>query len=232
MSNVIRIEGLCKGFGKKTVLNNLSVEMNTGRVIGLLGENGVGKTTLLKLMAGFLRPDKGTVNYDDIERGKNRKEYISFLLEAECFYSWMKIKDAIQFYKDYFKDFNENTAIEYCNLFGLTLNDKIKILSKGEREKVSIILNLSRNTDIYLLDEPAGGFDPKFKKEIIHLILESMKDNKTIIISTHLLKDMENIFDDILILRKNTHVYMSCEDIRQKFEKSVEDYYLEVIRND
>lgn len=228
MSDVIRIEGLSKSFGKKAVLKDMTVEINTGRVIGVLGENGIGKTTLLKLMAGVLYPDSGYIDNGQIGLDKNIREYASMLLEPEYFYSWMRIKDAVDFYKDFFKDFDAALAMGYFNNFHMNLKDKIKNLSKGDKEKVSIILNLSRNTSIYLLDEPAGGFDPKFKKEVLRLILASMNENKTIIISTHLLKDMENIFDDVLILNKEKPVYISCDEIRENFGKSVEDYYLEV----
>jgi ABC-2 type transport system ATP-binding protein len=228
MSDVIKIEGLSKSFGKKDVLKDMAVEISTGRVVGVLGENGIGKTTLLQLMAGILYPDSGYIDYGEIGLDKNIREYVSMLLEPEYFYSWMRIKDAVDFYKDFFKDFDEALAMRYFDNFHMNLKDKIKNLSKGDKEKVSIILNLSRNTSIYLLDEPAGGFDPKFKKEIIRLILASMNENKTIIISTHLLKDMENIFDDVLILNKAKPVYISCDVIREDFGKSVEDYYLEV----
>ena len=232
MGNKIRIQGLYKSFGTNQVLNGLTVELETGRIIGLLGENGIGKTTLLQLMAEILHPDRGYISFGKMEQNGTAKGCVSFLLEPEYFYLWMKIKDAIHFYKDNFKGFNEFKAIEYCNRFHLDQNSKIRNLSKGEKEKVSILLNLSRNACVYLLDEPAGGFDPKFKKEIMHLILESMDETKTIILSTHLLKDFETVFDDVLILRKEDSVYLSCEDIRQNFGKSVEDYYLEVTKND
>ena len=232
MGNKIRIQGLYKSFGKNQVLNGLTVELETGRVIGLLGENGIGKTTLLQLMAEILHPDQGYISYGNMEHNGTAKGCVSFLLEPEYFYSWMSINDAIHFYRDNFKGFNETKAKAYCNQFHFNLKDKIKKLSKGEKEKVSILLNLSRNACVYLLDEPAGGFDPKFKKEIMHLILETMDENKTIILSTHLLKDFENVFDDVLILRKDNSVYMTCEDIRQNFGKSVEEYYLEVTKND
>lgn len=231
MNDIIKIEEVSKSFGKKRVLNNLTVEIATGRIIGLLGENGIGKTTLLQLMAGILYPDKGAVSFGGKKSNLKAKEYVSYCLEPEYFYSWMTIKDAIMFYKDHFKDFDETIVMNYCELFQLNLKSKIRKLSKGEKEKVSILLNLSRNTSIYLLDEPAGGFDPRFKKEVLKLILESMTENKTIILSTHLLKDFENVFDDVLILRKTTPVYRSCEEIRQELGKSVEEYYLEVTRN-
>jgi len=228
MSEGIKIEGLTKTFGSKKVIDNLTVEIKTGRIVGLLGENGIGKTTLLKLIAGFLQPDRGYIKFIDLARDKNIREHVAMLLEPECFYSWMRIKDAIEFYKDFFIDFKRDKAIQYCEQFNLNLDDKIKKLSKGNKEKVSIILNLCRNVGIYLLDEPTGGFDPRFKKEIIRLILDRMNEKKTIIIASHLLKDMENLFDDILILRKNSLIYKSSDEIRQDFAKSVEEYYLEV----
>lgn len=231
MSDTIKIQGISKSFGKKTVLDDFTVEITTGRIIGLIGENGIGKTTLLQLMAGILHPDKGYISFGGSIRNLMVKEHVSYCLEPEHFYSWMTIKDAIMFYKDFFKGFDENIAMKYCELFQLNLKTKIRKLSKGEKEKVSILLNLSRNTSIYLLDEPAGGFDPRFKKEVLKLVLESMTEYKTIILSTHLLKDFENVFDDVLILRKNKPVYRSCEEIRLELGKSVEEYYLEVTQN-
>lgn len=232
MNDIIKIESMSKSFGKKTVLNNLSVEIAAGRIVGLIGRNGIGKTTLLQLMAGILNPDKGYVDFGKIGLNKNVRQYVSYLLEPEYFYSWMTIKQAIMFYKDFFKDFDENAALEYCACFNLNLKDKIIKLSKGEKEKVSILLNLSRRAKIYLLDEPAGGFDPRFKKDVLNLVLNTINEDKTIILSTHLLKDFENAFDDVLILRNTTPIYISCEEIRQEHGKSVEEYYLEVTQND
>lgn len=231
MNDLIKIEGVSKGFGKKQVFKDLTVEIATGRIIGILGENGIGKTTLLQLMAGILHPDKGYISFGGIKSDLKVKEHVSYCLEPEYFYSWMTIKDAIMFFKDNYKGFDEAIAINYCELFQLSLKSKIRKLSKGEKEKVSILLALSRNSSIYLLDEPAGGFDPRFKKEVLKLVLESMTENKTIIISTHLLKDFENVFDDVLIIRKTTPIYRSCEEIRQELGKSVEEYYLEVTQN-
>lgn len=232
MSQTIKIEGLCKRYGRKIVFNNLNAEINCGRVIGLIGENGAGKTTLLRLMAGILHSDKGHVDFGEMQGIKDRNQFISYLMEPSQFYPWMRVKDIINFYDDFFKDFDKSKALKYCSRYQINLNDKIKTLSKGEQERVSIFVCLSRNTDIYLLDEPAGGIDPKFKREIVKIILESTDANKTIIISTHLLRDFQNVFDDVFILKRGEAIYASCDDIRQKFNKSVEDYYLEVMGND
>lgn len=231
MSDVISINGISKSYGKNLVVENLNVNIPKGRIIGLLGENGVGKTTLLKIIAGILHPDKGYIKYHEKGISQKLKSYVSYLVEPKYFYSWMKIKDVICYYKDHFDNFNENLALSYCEKFDLKLNDKIKLLSKGNQEKVSLLISLSIRAKVYLLDEPAGGFDLKFKKEVIKIILESINDDKTIIISTHLLKDFGTILDEIMILKKKSLICISCDEIREIHKKSVEEYYLDVIEN-
>lgn len=232
MSDFLQIQNLSKSFGKKHLFNNLSFTISKGKVIGLLGENGVGKTTLLRIIAGLQRPDNGSILIDGFEISYKEKEKISFLIEPFNLYNWMRVKDAISYYKDFFISFNIDIAHALCEQFSLDLNSKIRNLSKGNKERVCLMLNLSRKTSLYILDEPLGGLDPKIKKDIVQTLLSNIPENSTVIIATHLLRDLQSVFDEVLILKKNGITLFSTEEIREKYNKSIEDYYLEVIDND
>lgn len=232
MSDCLEIKNISKSFGKNNVFNNLSFSISNGRVIGLLGENGIGKTTLLRIIAGLENTDDGNIYINGDKISYKTREKISFLIEPFNLYPWMRIKDAIAYYSDFFKSFDVSKANQLCNQFNLDLSLQIKYLSKGNKERVCLMLNLSRKVPLYLLDEPVAGLDPKIKKDIIQTILSNIQDDSIIIIATHLLRDLQTIFDDIIILKKNEVVLFSAEEIREKYNKSVEEYYLEVINND
>lgn len=232
MSDCLQVQNLSKSFGKKCLFNNLSFTVSKGKVIGLLGENGIGKTTLLRIIGGIQPPDKGSIIIDGDKMSYKTKEKISFLMETFNLYPWMRIKDAIAYYKDFFISFDLNKATQLCSKFNLDLNLKINTLSKGNKERVCLMLNLSRKVPLYLLDEPAGGLDPKIKKDILQIILSNMEENSSILIATHLLLDFQILFDDIIILKKDKIIVFSADEIREHYNKSVEEYYLEVIDHD
>lgn len=232
MDNILTVEGISKRFGRLQVLNDISFSVPTGRIVGLLGENGAGKTTLLRIIANILHADNGTVKINGVETSIKTNQSVSFLLESKNFYPWMKVKNAIQFYHDFYPDFDIEKALKLCSDYKLNLNSRITSLSKGNQERVCLLLNFSRNVRLYLLDEPVGGIDPKLKKEIIHTILANMSDSASVIISTHLLKDLEAVFDEIMILRNGRILLMPTDEIREKFHQSVEDFYLEAVEND
>ncbi|MFT8348658.1 ATP-binding cassette domain-containing protein [Clostridium saccharoperbutylacetonicum] len=231
MSNCLQVENLSKSFEKKYIFNNLSFTVSKGKVVGLIGENGVGKTTLLKIIAGLQSADNGTILIENSKLSYKEKEKISFLIDPLNLFNWMRIKDAICYYKDFFTNFDIDIAHILCKQFNLDLNFKIKNLSKGNKERVCLMLNLSRKASLYILDEPLGGLDPKIKKDIVKTLLSYIPENSTVIIATHLLRDLQSIFDEVLILKKDGITLFSADEIREKYNKSIEDYYLEVIDN-
>jgi ABC-2 type transport system ATP-binding protein len=234
MHNVISVKNVMKRYNKKQIVfKNLNIEFPANRVIGLLGENGIGKTTLLKMLADILKPNEGEIRLFTSETAEGEKisrhtrAKVSYMLSAENFYTYMKVKDAIHFYRDFYPDFDFEKATQLCTDFKLSLTDKIRAMSKGNQERLCILLCLCRNVPLYLLDEPIAGLDPKFKHESIKAMLASAGEEQTVIISSHLLRDLETIFDDIIILKANdTVIHASTEDIRAS-GKSVEQFYLE-----
>lgn len=223
MNDLIKVNNLCKKYGSKVVFHNLTFSLSRNRIVGLLGPNGIGKTTLLRIIANLVKPTEGNVQINN--------EKVSFLLEPIHFYSFMKVKDAIGYYKDFYRDFDCLKAKKLCQDFELEESDFIRKLSKGNREKLCLLLNLCRKVSIYLLDEPVAGFDPKLKKDIKKIILSNIEEDSTVVISTHLLKDLETIFDEIVIMQKDQVVLATADDIRAE-GKTVEEYYWEVIENE
>ena len=228
MNDMITISNLSKSYGKHVVFRGLSLSLPRSRVIGLLGENGIGKTTLLRLIAGLILPDGGEILIDGQKVSRKTRSMISFLPEPVYFYSFMCVKDATQYYKDFFQDFDHEKAIELCREFKLGLSRPIKYLSKGNQSRLCLLLSLSRNVPVYLLDELFAGLDPKFKKDLIKTILSYVDESATMIISSHLLRDLQSVFDDIVILKRRDVVIATADEIRSQ-GKSVEDYYLEVV---
>jgi len=229
--DIITVKNLSKRYGRKVVFDNLSFSLPRNKIIGLLGENGIGKTTLLRLMADLLKPDGGEILIDGGKVAhKTARDKVSFLLDPAYLYSFMTVKSAIQYYKDFYEDFDCGKAMRLCEDFGLAQNIKqsVKKLSKGNKERLYLLLNLSRKVPVYLLDEPIAGLDPKFKRDLIKAFLSNIGENATLIISSHLLRDLDPIFDYIAIMKKNEIITANSEDIRAQ-GKSIEDFYLEVI---
>jgi len=227
MLNAITIENMNKKFGKKEVFKDLSIVFPAGRVVGLLGENGIGKTTLLRLIANILKPNSGEIRVGGEIVSRKTREQLSFMLVPENFYSFMKVKDAVQYFRDFFPDFDHARATQLCDEFGLDPKEGIRTMSKGQQERLCILLCLCRRVPLYLLDEPIAGLDPKFKHETIKAMLSNTDEKQTVIISSHLLRDLETVFDEIVILKSDSVVQATCDDIRAQ-GKSVEAFYLEV----
>lgn len=233
MKEVIQIHNLCKSFGKKIALDHVELELEKGKIIGILGENGAGKTTLIKILAGLYRKDSGEVKIEGKQVGFDTHKYISYMPDDVSIYSWMKVKQAISFYKDMYSDFKEEKAHQLCTELQIKQEDVIQNLSKGMIERVFIMLTLSRDTSIYLLDDPIGGIDPVAKEKILKTILANTEEDRTVIISTHLVKDTEKLFDEVIFIRDGKVVIQkSSDEIRQNKGKSIEEYYLEVMEND
>jgi len=226
---LLNIKGLCKRFGQKHVLDNLDMSIAQGKIVGLLGPNGAGKTTLMKAVAGLVPPDKGEIIYPyGAKRGIDSKKVIAFLPDSLTFPAWMKVKDAFEFYKKMYPDYDSNRAAEMQEILKLNQQDIIKKLSKGMQERVALGVTFSRNAPLYLLDEPLGGIDPVGRARVLESIIATHGQESSILLSTHLIKDVETVFDSILLIKDGKIAFADdCENLRQGGKK-VEDIYLEV----
>ena len=229
MNNIIEITGLTKSYFNKKALDNISINMEKGKVIGILGPNGSGKTTLIKIITGILRASKGEILIDGKSPGPYTKSIISYLPDRNFLYNWMNIQDAINFYKDFYEDFDENKAYELLEFMKLDRDMKITSLSKGMTEKLNLTLVLSRNAKVYVLDEPIAGVDPVARDQILDAIIKNYNQDGTMIITTHLVRDMENIFDDVIFLRDGEiHSMGNAEILREENGMQIDGLYKKI----
>lgn len=228
MDNVVRVEALEKSYGKTVVLDGVSFEFGKGEIVGLLGPNGSGKTTLIKILTGLIKDHKGSVEIDGEKPGPHTKSLVAFLPDRSYLPDWMRPVDAIKYFADFFKDFDAKKAEEMMTRFGVDINQKLKTMSKGQQEKVNLILVFCRNAGIYILDEPLGGLDPAARSAILDFILQNRSENSSILISTHLVNDIERIFTRVLMINSGKLIVNSgIEEIRRT-GKSLEDVFKEV----
>ena len=228
MDNVVRVEALEKSYGKTVVLDGVSFEFGKGEIVGLLGPNGSGKTTLIKILTGLIKDHKGLVEIDGEKPGPHTKSLVAFLPDRSYLPDWMRPVDAIKYFADFFKDFDAKKAEEMMTRFGVDINQKLKTMSKGQQEKVNLILVFCRNAAIYILDEPLGGLDPAARSAILDFILQNRSENSSILISTHLVNDIERIFTRVLMINSGKLIVNSgIEEIRRT-GKSLEDVFKEV----
>lgn len=231
MSAILECNGLTKRFGRKTALNNVDLKIQRGQIIGLLGPNGSGKTTLIKLANGLLTPTRGTILINGQEPGTETKKIVSYLPERNYLNDWMKVQQLINFFADFYADFKTEKAYDMLNKLQIDPQDKLKNLSKGTKEKVQLILVMSREADLYLLDEPIGGVDPAARDYIIETILSNYCENSTILISTHLISDIEKVLDSVVFINQGQVVLTSTvDDIRNEKGKSVDALFREVFK--
>lgn len=229
MSALVECKGLKKSYGKKPVIHNMNLELEPGKIIGLLGPNGSGKTTLIKILAGILSRNEGEVTVDGKQIGVESKKIVSYLPERTYFSTSMKVKETIEFFEDFYEDFRRERAEQMLANLGIDLNSKIKHLSKGTREKLQLVLVMSREAKIYLLDEPMGGVDPAARDYILKTILTNYSENSSVIISTHLISDVEKVLDDVVFIKNGVIVlHESADDIREKKGKSIDALFREV----
>ena len=228
MENVLVLKNVTKKYGKKVALNNLNINIGTGKIIGLLGPNGSGKTTFIKTIMRIIRHQFGEIYVCGQPVSFATRSYVSFMPDREFLYDSMTIQDSINYYKDMFSDFDSQKSAYLCSKLSLNVNDSINSLSKGNKEKVVLMLTLARNVPIYLLDEPLGSLDPVIKHEMLSVIKEMSNANNVIIISTHLIKDVCPILDSAMFLNQgNLCDFFDVKDI----DKSLEERYLEVFSN-
>ncbi len=222
---------LTKKYGSNTALDNLSFELERGSIVGLLGPNGSGKTTLMKLANGLLQPTTGEIKIKGMPVGIGTKSIVSYLPDCMSLPEWMRIRELVKFYGDFYTDFSARKAEEMLGNLGLESETRFKTLSKGNKEKVQLILTMSRNAELYLLDEPMGGVDPATRDYILDTIIAGYSENSTVVISTHLIADVEKILDTVLFIDKGRIVRSdSVDSIRSNEGKSVDALFREVFR--
>lgn len=231
MSNIIEVSKLSKEYGKKQVLTDINFTIGEGQIIGLLGPNGCGKTTLIKILNGLLQDYKGIVRIDDNIPNTYTKSIISYLPEKTYLSKWMTVKDTIEIFRDFYKDFNENKARDMLQTMKLDLNQKTKTMSKGMQEKLQLILVMSREARLYILDEPIGGVDPAARDYILDMIIKNYNEKSSILLSTHLIYDVERIFDKVMFLKDGEIViYDDVDKLREDRNMSIDELFREVYR--
>lgn len=231
MSKIIEITSLQKKYGTKTVLDNISLSMESGTIVGLLGPNGCGKTSLIKVLAGLIRDYKGTVLIDGHTPDEYTKSILSYLPEKTYLSENRKAKEALDFFQDFYADFDRQKAEEMFRQFKLDPEQKIKSMSKGMQEKVQLILVMSRRAKVYLLDEPLGGLDPASRKAMLDIILNNYSEEAVVLLSTHLINDVERIFDRVIMVGESKIlVDNTVDNIREQSGKSVEELFEEVFK--
>lgn len=228
---LLECKNLTKQYGKQTALDNISLQIDSGHIIGLLGPNGSGKTTLLKLIAGILSPTSGELYVKEEPIGIASKKLISYLPDHSYLNDWMKVTEIIRFFDDFYEDFQAERAYDMLSSLQIDPNRKLRTLSKGTKEKVQLILVMSRKADLYLLDEPIAGVDPAARDYILNTIISNYDENASIVISTHLISDIENILDEVIFIRNGSIQFQSSvDDIREKDNKSVDTLFREVFK--
>ena len=227
----LECNSLSKSYGGVQALSSVSFAVEPGRVVGLLGPNGSGKTTLIKLANGLLTPTGGEILINGEKPGKKTKARVSYLPDRPCLPEWMSAEKLLDMFADFYADFQRDKAREMLEKLGIDPKQKIKQMSKGTREKVQLILVMSRKAELYLLDEPIGGVDPATRDYILETIIRNYNPSASVVISTHLIADVEQVLDDVIFINHGQIVLKSSvDDIREQQGKSVDAYFREVFR--
>ena len=229
MEPIVQCMGLTKTYGGKIALNQIYLNLERGRIIGLLGPNGSGKTTLIKIMNGLLQPTAGDILIGGLKPGVETKYRISYLPERTYLPPGMKVMEMEQYFQDFYPDFRVDRAYDMLARLQIQPYERLKNLSKGTKEKVQLILVMSRDADLYVLDEPIAGVDPASRDYILHTIVQNYNRNATILLSTHLISDVENILDEVVFIRYGSIILQAgAEQIRRNEGKSVDRFFREV----
>ncbi len=220
---LLKIKNLSKSYGNKKVLQNINLTINQGKIIGLLGKNGSGKTTLIKLINDLLTKDSGEILVNGNPIGVSSKSIISYLPERTYLDKEMTTEEVVKYFKDFYKDFDDKKAYKLLKDLGLDINQKLSKMSKGMQEKVQLVLVMSRNAKLYILDEPLGGVDPATRDYILDTILSNFNEGASLIISTHLIMDIEKILDEVIFINNGQIVLVSdTDDLREKENASID----------
>ena len=231
MEPILELTHVSKTYGKKEALKGVSLKIESGKVVGLLGPNGSGKSTLIKLINGLLQPTDGQILVAGQALGIETKKMISYLPERTYLNEWMKVKDLLGFFSDFYGDFDIEKAREMLTTLKIDEDSKLKTLSKGTKEKVQLILVMSRKAKLYILDEPIGGVDPAARDYILNTIISNYEENATVIIATHLIADIEQVLDEVIFINQGKIALQSTvDDIREQEGKSVDSLFREVYR--
>lgn len=231
MAYCLECKQLCKQFSGIRALDNVNLSLEPGKIIGLLGPNGSGKTTLLKLAAGLLKQSSGQILINGEAPGENTKSLVSYLPERNFLSNSLKVSEILELFKDFYADFDCAKAESMLTSLNIDKNQKYKSLSKGTKEKVQLVLVMSRRAKLYLLDEPIGGVDPATRDYILSTIVSNYAEDATVLISTHLISDVETVLDEFLLLKFGQIVLHSTSDkIREQYGKSVDEFFREVFK--
>ena len=223
---LLEVKNLDKSFDNKEILKDINLSIQHGKIIGLLGKNGVGKTTLIKLINDLLTPTSGEILINGQKIGVETKKVISYLPERTYLNKQMKVSEVISFFEDFYKDFDSNKAKKLLKDLDLDINQKLSKMSKGMQEKVQLVLVMSRKADLYVLDEPLGGVDPATRDYILDTILSNFDEESSVIISTHLIADIEKILDEVIFIDKGEIILQSEADkLRNKEKSSIDEIF-------
>ena len=225
---LLEVSHVSKSYGNNRVLDDVTFNITKGKIVGLLGPNGGGKTTLIKLINDLLKEDSGTIKVEGLDLGVETKKLISYLPDKNYLNNNMTVLELLNYFKDFYEDFRIDKAKELIGKLGLDLNQKLKTMSKGTKEKVQLILVMSRKAKLYILDEPIGGIDPAARDYIINTILTNFNDDASLLISTHLISDLEKVLDEVIFLKNGKVVRSgSTDEIRKETNMSINDLFRE-----
>lgn len=231
MSELLKIDNVTKKYGRFKALDNVTLTLQSGRIVGLLGPNGSGKTTLIKIINGLLKDYQGSVLVANNSIGIESRKIISYLPDENYFQDWMYIKDVLNIFSDLYQDFQKDNCLELMKRFNLEPRMKIKSLSKGMKEKFQLCLVMSRKAKLYILDEPIAGVDPAAREVILDVILNNYEEDALVLISTHLISDLETIFDEVIFLKDGKVVlHQETEQLRYEKKQSIDEVFREVFR--
>ena len=223
---LLEVKNLDKNFGNKEILKDINFSITNGRIVGLLGKNGAGKSTLIKLINDLLTPTSGEILIKGQKIGVETKKVISYLPERTYLNKEMKVSEVISYFEDFYENFDSEKAKKLLKDLDLNIDEKLSKMSKGMQEKVGLVLVMSRNADLYVLDEPLGGVDPATRDYILDTILSNFNENASVIISTHLISDIEKILDEVIFIDKGKLVLQSDADkLRDKEKSSIDEIF-------
>ncbi len=231
MESILKVENLRKEFLHVTALEDINLEIPKGKIVGLLGPNGSGKTTFIKLLNKLLVPTNGSILIDGMEPGVETKKIVAYLPDKDYLNEWMKVRELVEFFDDFYDNFNKETAYDMLSNLNINGEMSLKSLSKGNREKVQLILTMSRDAKLFLLDEPIGGVDPAARDYILNTIINNYSEDATVIISTHLIADIESVLDEVIFIKNgNITLYGDADEIREKHNLSIDKLFREEFR--